>query len=73
MVYLAKDRSLLGSIEDGKDKQLLHQGLCHSLMTEVVRVKAVGFGIIEELGIFVSHRVEAAEGIHINDRHSPDV
>ena len=42
-------------------------------MTEVVRVKAVGFGIIEELGIFVSHRVEAAEGIHIDDRHSPDV
>ena len=62
------------SLEDARQGgELLHDGLCHTGMTGIIRMKTVGIRLVEHLGASIVKREETRKGVEVDDRNRPNI
>ena len=56
-----------------QSRELLHDGLCHTGMTGIIRMKTVGIRLVEHLSTCIVKREETGKGVEVDDRYCPDI
>ena len=56
-----------------QSRELLHDGLCHTGMAGIIRMKTVGIWLVEHLGTCIVKREETGKGVEVDDRYCPDI